>query len=423
MTQTNKPQTLLLFLFIQLYVSCSFSQAYIRYNEQGDSCYTQGNYEAALLYFNKSLLINPSYIEALSSRGYAYSALEKNKAAIRDFTKVIQSKGTLLTRVHAYNKRANCYLREKEFELAIKDFTSYLDWTENSDSRYNRAYAYYTINDYEHAIADYSMILDSKESDAYKVDVYYSRAISYYQIDSTDDAMNDIKKGLSINQYKPKFYGLKWHIHFDDGDLVNAWNDLKDLKSADSTYEYIDELTGQSYYEEGKNELAIEAFNRQLAKLPENTYSYWCRGRAYMEMKEYAKAVKDFDKYVAENPTSDAYNNKGWSHLFLKNYKEALSDLNKSIALDKDNNDAYDSRGCAKYFLGDYAGAILDFNRAIKVNPEYANSYFHRAKCYIKLKNKQKVCSDLKTALKLKDYTVFAGEKSCKELLTEHCSR
>jgi tetratricopeptide (TPR) repeat protein len=70
----------------------------------------------------------------------------------------------------------------------------------------------------------------------------------------------------------------------------------------------------------------------------------------------------------------------GMDKYYDADFKGAIDDFTKAIALDSNFVDAYSSRGYAKNKLEDYKGAIADFSKSILLDPWNVNNYLMRAK-------------------------------------------
>ncbi|BDM83901.1 tetratricopeptide repeat protein [Acaryochloris marina] len=82
-------------------------------------------------------------------------------------------------------------------------------------------------------------------------------------------------------------------------------------------------------------------------------------------------------------------------------YKGAITDFDRVIALNPKNVMAYVHRGFAYDDMKEYSKAIADFDRAIALNPELAAAYGGRSATYFSLDNTSQAKQDLKTAAKL----------------------
>lgn len=112
--------------------------------------------------------------------------------------------------------------------------------------------------------------------------------------------------------------------------------------------------------------------------------------------------------------TSFEYNYSGVAKDELKDYKGAIADYNKAIALNPKFEIAYYNRGISKNNLKDYLGAIADYSKAIELNPKDASPYYYRAISKFALNQKDGGCLDLRKAADL-------GSEEAADLLKENC--
>jgi tetratricopeptide (TPR) repeat protein len=105
---------------------------------------------------------------------------------------------------------------------------------------------------------------------------------------------------------------------------------------------------------------------------------------------------------------------RGNAKFKLKDYKGAIIDFNKSIALNSNNVDAYYSRGTAKFQLRDFNGAISDYTKAIAITPKKGNIYFVRGLAKIELNQNAAGCKDVEIACSL-------GYRLAREKIAQLC--
>jgi len=158
---------------------------------------------------------------------------------------------------------------------------------------------------------------------------------------------------------------------------------------------------GNALYVLKKFEDSIKAYSISL-ELNEHAVAYYNRGNAYLELHEYAKAIKDFDKAIELSPNyAEAYNNRGVAYAELGEYKRAIKDYDKAIELNPDDAEAYYNRGIAYARLGKYKRAIEDYDRAIELNPNYAKAYIGRGLAYAERGEYNKAIKDFDKAIEL----------------------
>jgi tetratricopeptide (TPR) repeat protein len=101
--------------------------------------------------------------------------------------------------------------------------------------------------------------------------------------------------------------------------------------------------------------------------------------------------------------------------LDTKDYKGAITLLNKAIDLDSGDPESYAFRGQAKHFLEDYKGALADYNKAIELQNNYAEMYHLRGIVKNELKDKKGACEDWEKAYEL-------GFSKSLSLLSKFCN-
>lgn len=82
------------------------------------------------------------------------------------------------------------------------------------------------------------------------------------------------------------------------------------------------------------NELSIQHFTGQLLKTPNDASLYAKRGKAYSALRDYANAMKDYDKAIAlDEKNTDAYVNRAVARFMLKDYDGSWEDVHKAESL------------------------------------------------------------------------------------------
>jgi tetratricopeptide (TPR) repeat protein len=136
--------------------------------------------------------------------------------------------------------------------------------------------------------------------------------------------------------------------------------------------------------------------HNQLTKVialnPDDANAYLNRGVTYFKLKQYDKALSDFNKAIALNPYDPpAYYNRGTIYGKFQQYDKALSDFNKVIALQPDFALAYYMRGHTYNFLKQYDKAMHDFQKAYLLAQQQGDTaVVQSAKRNIELLQKQK---------------------------------
>jgi tetratricopeptide (TPR) repeat protein len=91
-------------------------------------------------------------------------------------------------------------------------------------------------------------------------------------------------------------------------------------------------------------------------------------------MHDYAGTIADADASIALDPElAAAYLNRGAGLIGLQRYQDALTALDKAIALSLSDRLqlAYFNRGMARENLGDIRGAYYDYRKASELDPKF----------------------------------------------------
>jgi len=166
--------------------------------------------------------------------------------------------------------------------------------------------------------------------------------------------------------------------------------------------------------------------------LNKNAEIFLKRGKLFLSLKEYKKAIRDFSSAIKLKPKyAQAYLNRGWTYNILMKKKEAKHDFNKAAELDylfiklnnennadknysidktrknvycyylkKDDSYFYD-KAEREFFYKDYIGCIYFLNYFLNSNPKYFNGYHLRGLAKLELKKYKEAILDFDYAIKL----------------------
>ncbi|KKQ79541.1 MAG: hypothetical protein UT02_C0032G0003 [Parcubacteria group bacterium GW2011_GWC2_38_7] len=143
------------------------------YINKGIGYAKQGEYDQAILNFNKALEINPKHAEAYINRGNAYFFKGQHNEAIKDFNKAIEIEPG---NAEAYISRGNIYSAKSEYDEAIADLNRALE----VNLRYARIY-----NDLKNDLGLNSFLLKDywqyyyDRKSAYAMDMAQLRALQF----------------------------------------------------------------------------------------------------------------------------------------------------------------------------------------------------------------------------------------------------
>ena len=284
------------------------------YYSQGIAFFHEKDYAAALGSLDEAIKLDANMGKAFLLRGTAHYFLDNTEKAIADYTKAIERNPQDPAN---YNLRGNAYtwykMNKDNLEKAIADYTKAIlhpqRFANKLNSKYAEAYnkrgvAYYYLQKYDLAIADYTKAVELDPKFAW---AYHNRGLAYYYLQKYNLAIADYTKAIELD---PKF---AWAYHNNRG---NAYYDLK------------------------KYELAIADYNKAIALDQNDAMAYNNRGLAYSDLKKYDLAIADYNKAIElDQNYAAAYNNLGLIAETTGDVQTAINNYEKAAALYQQQGD------------------------------------------------------------------------------------
>ena len=290
------------------------------YHTQANQKYINKHYEEAIIDLDKTIQLNPEFIDAYYGRATAKLSL-----AVSEF------------------KSGDVKKARGLYQAAIKDF----DEAIKLDPEYSIAYN--TRGAAKIEVAK----LESNIGNAKKAQASYAGAI--------DDLTQTIK-------LEPKAFAAYYNRGIANSSLGNFKANLRNVAEAQRLYQaamadftkvirlepenaIVYNRRGWLKYILGKSEAV--AGNREEAK------------------KLYKAAITDVDKSIQlDSESASAYRNRGTIKTALGNPQDAIADFDKAIEMNSEYADAYYRRGQAKEALGQKEAAKVDFEKAKELDPD-----------------------------------------------------
>ena len=113
-------------------------------------------------------------------------------------------------------------------------------------------------------------------------------------------------------------------------------------------------------------------------------------------------AIVDYTKSIKLDPNPEVYYKRAIAYMQTKQYEKAIADFDKAATTKDEIPELFFMKANCKSALNDFNGAVSDLDKAIKYNPENGKYYFFRGVAKISLKDKDGACVDLHKAIDLK---------------------
>ena len=173
---------------------------------------------------------------------------------------------------------------------------------------------------------------------------------------------------------------------------------------AETTYRRAVELLQDKKYQK-----AIPLLDQTLASNPRNTNAYCDRARAYIELKQYDKALSDVTESIKLSTSNNSNSNSNKTAFAIRanvyqklgKYQRAIDDLTKSIKIDPQDAMAYNNRAWSEEAAGQLQQSLSDCNESIKLKNDLATTYDTRAVAYILLHKYNEAENDLNHAISI----------------------
>ena len=187
------------------------------YNRRGIRSYDLGEYENAILSYEKAINLKPDYAIAYYNRGCVNTKLGESERAIADYSKAIELKPDY---AEAYNNRGCTYDDLGESEKAIADYSKAVELKPDyADAYYNRGCANSKLGESEKAIADYSKAIELKPGHA---EAYNNRGYTYSRIGESEKAIADYSKAIELNPKDKEAYEARAKVYYSLGEEEKA---------------------------------------------------------------------------------------------------------------------------------------------------------------------------------------------------------
>jgi len=113
---------------------------------------------------------------------------------------------------------------------------------------------------------------------------------------------------------------------------------------------------------------------------PREATFYLNRGVAHFGLRQYDKAIADYDEVLKiDSRISAAYNNRCLSRAVLgQEYPKAIADCAEALQLQPNDPYAHDNLGIIHLKQGDYAKAITEFNASLKLDAQRPRALYGR---------------------------------------------
>jgi lipoprotein NlpI len=270
--------------------------------------------------------LNPQFLPtAYFDRGEMYLRKKNYDLAIADFTECLRRDPDY---VDAYHNRGLAYIGKKRFDPAIADYTQAIRVRPDLASEYvSRASGYVDAGRQDLAVTDMSTAISIAPNDA---GLFLLRADIYRRMNNFDGALADVGHALDVDDHLAFAYEVKGSIYRDEGKFGDALSAYKDALEATPTDDGAKADVALAQWEAGKFSDSAETFEA-LSKANASN-SYWmlwlslAREKAGKSDDDFAVRAAKLDAAKWPAPIIDLYLGKSAPDKALAAARSGLPD-------------------------------------------------------------------------------------------------
>lgn len=379
--------------------------------------------------FSAVLSLDPQNFHALYNRGLVRMEQRKDRDALEDFQSIADK----------YPKFYPVYYAMAEVQRNMGDMRSAMQLAYHADNLVQK----YVSNPEQNPLDRPAIVAAesndsrnhtlSEESETEVMDKF-NRLITVSEVAETQLSYNEKIKGRVQDRNVQVEPEPSYAVSFAQGPtslkaLSNYFRELDDLNR-----QHL--VSRQFYLSPGLPYDSDSEFSQQIFQLADDISSiiksgkgrpvdFLALGVAQIMLKNFPEAIKNLDEAISQDPRfAVAYMARGFarhinvltesmtdkdsghdeSNSFLDRrvrsvaFQDAIHDYDYAISLNPKLVYAWFNKGNIYYCAGDYTSAMQCYTEALKIDPDFGQAYFNRGLSYLQAGNKQQAFSDLSKA-------------------------
>ncbi len=316
------------------------------------------------------LPIASSFQEFLEALTEGEPTVEDPKEEIQRLTRKIRKTPD---RPRLYVKRGECLVYVGQYKRALKDFDKAIELGGNSSDVFEgRGNAWFGLEEIEKAIDDYTRAIKRQPT----VEAYCNRGRAHASLGQSGKAIADLTKALELDPEDADARFYRGEAYRDRMDLARAEADFSQaIEFSDGEEDWLDECylyRGGIHCDTNRTDEALADLNRSLELDPRSACALVFRANTYCRMKDYRKALADYEKAVRLDADYDyalaalAYLLATCPTASIRDGKRALRLAERAVKLTK-GKENLDSLAAAQAEIGKHDEAVKTQMKAIKL--------------------------------------------------------
>jgi len=159
----------------------------------------------------------------------------------------------------------------------------------------------------------------------------------------------------------------------------------------------------------GSVEGNIDILNKMEEKYLNISEIYLLKGNNYMLSEQYKDAITECEKALAINSDIElAWNNKGICEIYSDDYEKAIESFKKAISISDQHADTWNNLAVSLDSLGRYEEALMAIEEALKLEPQLAEALINKGAYLLRLKRYEESLQYTEKALMINPYSSAA---------------
>lgn len=369
---------------------------------------SEEKYQDAESNFARALSLDSNFIEALYYRAHMYIDNNKLENAKKDFIAMIRIDPKSPS---AHYALGITFANEQNFDLALQHFFTAIKEDSTEATYYNAVGNVYYFKFQPDSAIDYYTRAIRLDPDDYVS--YFYRSQTWHNKEDMDASCADLAETIKRIPKNPD----------GDAQSIKVDANIMSKEFCDSLQPGYYYQRGIAKYNLHQYKQALLFYDRGLQKFPQHSMMTSFRGNAFFALGNYKEAEAEYTKslflknnlateiqqswnYDEKSETEkqqmlstylvDIYGHRAEARISLGNYAAAQDDVQEALKVPGNldvKSYVYLLSGVLKIIEGNNNSALSEFNKSIAINPNYAEAYANRAIVKMNLAFRTKIIS------------------------------
>lgn len=306
------------------------AQSAKQYFKAGDDFAKANNFTDAIIQYTRAIELDPDYEKAYIQRADAFSRIGEHRSSAEDYDRALAFEEKDSEIYYFSGKEWHLY---GDNRLALVRLTAAINLKSNFMEAYQTRWGVYmALLQYENALSDAKRCLKLKEDER----SYFNLAQVYEKLEMYDEAEEAYQESLKKNK-------RVLETHFAYAQLLYR---LEKYDAAEEEVNQVLELVPQHFEgillqsqvlsAQGNYLRASETLSMASVQFPDEPLIYAYRGDVNSKMNQPAYAIIDYTKVIELEPSNaEVYYKRAGAYEAIRDYKKALVDYEKLLGMSK----------------------------------------------------------------------------------------